>query len=254
MELELKILREKVIEDSAKSGIGSLYDDEKTSHQHIDLLKTKYSQMRRDFDRKLQDLAKQALKVKGQEFVLDAQIKVIKEQTNKLKGAEEDFSGDARVQNATLLQTNRESSRRQIGLEDECRDLSDSVNIAGRTHFENKMSQDYEVAFDDVATSRHDKEVLLVTTLKEKKQKEVDDLKAAIAQIEKDFLAMKDYQNAMAETAKLRDKIEKDKVRVQFLDIEVQALTDYCDFLSNKKDDLLEDKKIADDKNLEYST
>ena len=58
----------------------------------------------------------------------------------------------------------------------------------------------------------------------------------------------------MAETAKLRDKIEKDKVRVQFLDIEVQALTDYCDFLSNKKDDLLEDKKIADDKNLEYST
>ena len=43
------------------------------------------------------------------------------------------------------------------------------------------MSQDYEVAFDDVATSRHDKEVLLVTTLKEKKQKEVDDLKAAIA-------------------------------------------------------------------------
>ena len=65
---------------------------------------------------------------------------------------------------------------------------------------------------------------------------------------------MKDYQNAMAETAKLRDKIEKDKVRVQFLDIEVQALTDYCDFLSNKKDDLLEDKKIADDKNLEYST
>ena len=35
MELELKILKEKVIEDEKKSGIGSLYDDEKTSHQHI---------------------------------------------------------------------------------------------------------------------------------------------------------------------------------------------------------------------------
>ena len=32
MELELKILREKVIEDEQKSGIGSLYDDDKTSH------------------------------------------------------------------------------------------------------------------------------------------------------------------------------------------------------------------------------
>ena len=51
MELELKILREKVIEDEQKSGIGSLYDDDKTSHQHISLLKTKYAQMNRDFAR-----------------------------------------------------------------------------------------------------------------------------------------------------------------------------------------------------------
>lgn len=65
MALELNILREKVIEDEQKSGIGSLYDDDKTSHQHISLLKTKYSQMKRDFERATQDLAKQSLKVKG---------------------------------------------------------------------------------------------------------------------------------------------------------------------------------------------
>lgn len=35
MDLELQILRDKVIEDEKKSGIGSLYDDDKTSHQHI---------------------------------------------------------------------------------------------------------------------------------------------------------------------------------------------------------------------------
>ena len=39
----LKILREKVLEDEQKSGIGNLYDDDKTSHQHITLLKTKYA-------------------------------------------------------------------------------------------------------------------------------------------------------------------------------------------------------------------
>jgi hypothetical protein len=50
MDLELKILKEKVIEDEKKSGIGSLYDDDKTSHQHINLLKTKYAKMKRDFD------------------------------------------------------------------------------------------------------------------------------------------------------------------------------------------------------------
>lgn len=50
MELELKILKEKVVDDEKNSGIGSLFDDEKTSHQHIDLLKIKYIKMRRDFD------------------------------------------------------------------------------------------------------------------------------------------------------------------------------------------------------------
>lgn len=45
MDLEFKILKEKVMEDEKKSGIGSLYDDDKTSHQHINLLKTKYAMM-----------------------------------------------------------------------------------------------------------------------------------------------------------------------------------------------------------------
>jgi hypothetical protein len=56
MELELKILREKVSEDEKKSGIGSLYDDDKTSHQHIQLLKTKYAKMKVDFDAMQQQL------------------------------------------------------------------------------------------------------------------------------------------------------------------------------------------------------
>lgn len=64
MELELKILKEKVLEDEQKSGIGSLYDDDKSSHQHISLLKTKYAQMKRDFDRTINELQKQSLKVK----------------------------------------------------------------------------------------------------------------------------------------------------------------------------------------------
>jgi hypothetical protein len=79
MELELKILKEKVIEDEKKSGIGSLYDDDKTSHQHIQLLKTKYAKMKRDFDRNSEILQKQNLNVIGDQFVLNSQIKIMKE-------------------------------------------------------------------------------------------------------------------------------------------------------------------------------
>jgi hypothetical protein len=61
MDLELNILKDKVIEDEKKSGIGSLYDDDKSSHQHINLLKVKYAQMRRDAERAFQELSKRNL-------------------------------------------------------------------------------------------------------------------------------------------------------------------------------------------------
>jgi len=70
MDLELKILKEKVIEDEKKSGIGSLYDDDKTSHQHINLLQVKYKKMRRDFDRNKAKLEDEQLKVMGEAFTL----------------------------------------------------------------------------------------------------------------------------------------------------------------------------------------
>lgn len=42
LDLELKILKDKVAEDEKNSGIGSLFNDDKNSHQHIALLRVKY--------------------------------------------------------------------------------------------------------------------------------------------------------------------------------------------------------------------
>ena len=79
MELELKILKEKVIEDEKNSGIGSLFDDEKTSHQHIQLLKEKYMDMRKRFEKRTQDQAKRRLEIVGEQFILDSQIKTMQD-------------------------------------------------------------------------------------------------------------------------------------------------------------------------------
>ena len=77
MELEMKILREKVLEDEKKSGIGSLFDDEKTSHQHINLLKQKYMQMRADYEKSKQEADRRKLDVIGEQFILESQITTI---------------------------------------------------------------------------------------------------------------------------------------------------------------------------------
>lgn len=58
----------------------------------------------------------------------------------------------------------------------------------------------------------------------------------------------------MKETAELREKIEEAKVKIQFLDIQVQILTEMTEQLNYKRDELLEEKKLADSKNEEVKT
>ena len=76
----MKILKEKVKEDESKSGIGALFDDDKTSHQHIDLLRTKYAQMKKEHDKVMKLLDKNKIEVSGDHFVLDAQVGILKAQ------------------------------------------------------------------------------------------------------------------------------------------------------------------------------
>ena len=254
MELELKILKEKVLEDEQKSGIGSLYDDDKSSHQHISLLKNKYAQMKRDFDRTLNELNKQSLKVKGQEFVLDSQTKIVKEQTQKLKKTEAEFNEEKRDERQHLTFTTKDYGKQQYALEGEMRELANNCQHAEDTHKSHKIQQEEEKTGDEENKARHDQEVKLMTDLKTRKQKEKTDLEKDLAQIEKDFLAKKEYQDALAETAKLREKIEADKVTTQFLEIQVNLLTNATDELNEKRDTLAEEKKLADTKNEELKT
>ena len=65
---------------------------------------------------------------------------------------------------------------------------------------------------------------------------------------------MKDYQDALAETARLREQIEAAKVQIQFLDIKVNMMSMQTEELNTKRDDLIEEKKMADNKNEELKT
>ena len=65
---------------------------------------------------------------------------------------------------------------------------------------------------------------------------------------------MKDYQDALAETARLREKIEADKVQIQFLDMKVNMMSQQTEEMNTKRDDLIEEKKMADNKNEELKT
>ena len=139
-------------------------------------------------------------------------------------------------------------------MENEIRDLSNNLGQTEQTHYNHKLYSDKETAFESEAQQRHDQEVELYTALKTKKQKELDDLKVALAKLEKDFLAMKDYQNALAETEELRQKIEDMKVKTQYLEIHINILSETVEALKLKADDLAEEKKLAEMKHQELET
>ena len=159
-----------------------------------------------------------------------------------------------REEQGGLTQTNRENTKIQINLEGDCRSLSNHVETSESTHLEHKLHQDKDKAFDEQNKARHDLEVRLVTDLKRRKTEEKEKLQQDLDQIEKDFLAKGDYQGALKETKELREAIEAAKVNIQFLDIQVQMLTEMTEQLNNKREELIEEKKLADSKNEELKT
>ena len=132
--------------------------------------------------------------------------------------------------------------------------MADNTDRNEQTHFEHKLHQDKEVAFGEQGQIRHDLEVKLVTALKTRKEEEEKGLENDLAKIKADFLAKVDYQAALKETRELREKIEEAKVQIQFLDIQVKILTEMTEQLNYRRDELVEEKKLADSKNEELKT
>lgn len=122
MELELKILKEKVVEDEKKSGIGSLFDDEKSSFQHISLLKQKYQKMRRDYDKRTEELNKLKLKIIGEQFVLDSQINVMLSQNQKVEDHQRDYNGVYMKRHGELDRELKDVSKQRADTESDVRD------------------------------------------------------------------------------------------------------------------------------------
>jgi hypothetical protein len=159
MELELKILKEKVVDDEKKSGIGSLFDDDKTSFQHIQQLKEKYSQMRLDFDIKIEALNKSKLKVIGDQFVLNAQIDLMLNQNDKLNTdmVKKDRGNNNKVHD--LTNENKQMEKQRADVEHDIKTMNLDNKEEQESNYEQKMYQLKEKEFDDLALKRHELEM-----------------------------------------------------------------------------------------------
>ena len=155
MELELKILKEKVLEDEKKSGIGSLYDDDKTSHQHIQLLKTKYAKMKSDYDRNTETLNKKNMAVNGESFILKAQIQTIKEQNNDLQDHSREYENTTKKKQFDLEKDVKEMHRHRLELESDIKTLTAQLLKQNEEDYRNTMYLKNENQNEEELKRRH---------------------------------------------------------------------------------------------------
>lgn len=95
--------------------------------------------MRRDYDKMQQDLAKQRLEVVGEQFVLNSQIDVITQQTNKLQITQGEFETTFKTQYMKTEKKAQETLGARVGLDQDNRNLDNTHQKESNDHYEQKM-------------------------------------------------------------------------------------------------------------------
>lgn len=251
MDLELKILKEKVVEDEKKSGIGSLFDDEKSSFQHISLLKSKYQKMRRDFDMKIDELNKIKLNVVGEQFVLDAQVHVMLNQNKKIEEVGKEYDRDYKKRNFELEKNLKDISKLRFDFENELKTMEHDLTRESDENYSSQVTVQKENAFKDVADKRFRQEIGLDEELMRLKDDEINRIKEEREQVKLKERSNEELQKLKAEAKTLLEKIDEGLVKHELLQISVAELEISTANLNDKKEELNEDKKKGDLKNEE---
>jgi len=150
MELELKILKEKVVDDEGNSGIGGLFDDEKTSHQHIDLLKTKYIAMRREFEIAKDKSNDKMIDVKGTQDIYDSQINAITSQMSSMYEKKEEYELNIKKDLYDTEKKCKDAGKVRSTLDAEVRSYDQQFQKESSERFENIMILDKGTKFGDL--------------------------------------------------------------------------------------------------------
>lgn len=121
-------------------------------------------------------------------------------------------------------------------------------------HYKNSMYLSKDERNEEELKRRHIKEQDLTNGLIKNKNAARTELTDNLKQLEVQYLGMTELQNSIREAKELREKIENAKIKIQFMEIQVKVLTEANEFLSNRREELQEEKAEADIKNEELRT
>lgn len=152
--------------------------------------------------------------MKGQEFVLAAQISIMKEQNTKLSMQQKEYKEDTDKRQYDLDKELKETQKARMDIEADLRKIEMELDRSLKDNYDHKMFQEGDRKTEEELLKRHDLEVKLVEDLLKQKMAERDKVLADVAKIADDFKKWKDLQDNIAEQSKLREDTEAAKVRI----------------------------------------
>ena len=251
MEMELKLLKEKVIEDEKNSGIGSLFNDEKTSLEHIDILKQKYNQMRRDYLKKTNDTDKERLKILGEQFVLDAQINILTDINNKMEDVRDRDEKRRLEQISDLEKKYRELYNERKRLEAELAKLKDNVNREQKKFQELQDAIKKEEEADAHGTYRFERDSAAGDAMHAKKQEELEQIKADLEGVAQQFASNPEYVENEESINKNIEDAKTMYVELQLMKCQVRELEQAKELYEKIKEDETQRKRDLIERNSE---
>lgn len=251
MDLELKILKEKVVEDEKNSGIGSLFNDNKNKHEHISELKQKYQAMKRDYDLKLDELEKSRLNVLGEQFVLDAQINIMSDFNKRKMDMFQNFEEKTLKDIRDLERRYQELYNDRTQLDGDLDGIGKDLKICNEDNYSHNMLLTKEEKADEVNLLRYNREKDADEILIAEKEEQIAALEAQLADIQSKFEANGEYQENKKLFNETGTKIETNYIDLSILNAQVQELDEARELYDRIKEEELEEKKRLEERHEE---
>lgn len=237
MELEIKLLKEKVIEDDETSGIGSLFNDET------------YSQMRSDYLKQIENIDKERIRISEEAFILEAQINILTGQNNKMEAIRDQDEKDRLARISDLEKKYRSLYKDRKEMEEEMRKLTRDFDKNRKDNYEYNIQLKNEEEDDEHNTYRHDRDIAQLEDRFKEKEEALAKVNGDLDDIAKQFEANPEYQANQETIDKSRAEAKDMFVEMHLLKRQVEEMKQAAELYKKSVEDEKERKRELIQKN-----
>ena len=251
MEMELNLMKEREREISKSGGFTQLFNDDKDPSIHIQQLKIKYANMRKKMEDEVLSLNDKKREVIGLNVSLKSKLNSLQKFENdiynKLKELEKDKKNEINEKKSELYDKDNERS------------ILETDNNSQKTKLNSTLKENENLKYDietgdkisKMSQDDFNNNIKLIDDLVEIKGKELTDCREKIQNLIEKAESVPNYKEEQENNIKFKKQIEELKDNFLKLSTDAECAELVNNYLINKKNDVINERKKYIDLNIE---